>query len=163
MSKTEMKIHKKDSLISHNINKTISITNQNDKSLKIKSKHNGEEMIILSKTDENIINVQNSSVNIYNSNKKHSSDENDYNFKEISDKNILKASKNTKINKDKNENRKRKKKKEVKFMEPQFVEIINVESYKKFNEENTSKDPYDKDENDKKENKSKLMCSCFIF
>ena len=48
-------------------------------------------------------------------------------------------------------------------MEPQFVEIINVESYKKFNEENTSKDSDDKDENDKKENKSKLMCSCFIF
>ena len=55
MSKTEMKIHKKDSLISHNINKKISITNQNDKSLKIKSKHNGEEMIILSKTDEILI------------------------------------------------------------------------------------------------------------
>ena len=45
-------------------------------------------------------------------------------------------------------------------MEPQFVEIILVESYKKFNEENTSKDPFDKDEN---ENKTKLMCSCFIY
>ena len=34
-------------------------------------------------------------------------------------------------------------KKKLLFKEPNFVEIIDVESYKKFNEENTSKDPYD--------------------
>ena len=160
MSKTDIKNNKNDSLISQNINKTISTTNQISQSLIVKNKQNIEEMICLNKTDENIINEQNSSVNIYNSNKNSSTKEIVYNLKELNDKNILKSNKNSKTKKVKKENPARKKKKQVKFMEPQFVEIILVESYKKFNEENTSKDPFDKDEN---ENKTKLMCSCFIY
>ena len=160
MSKTDIKNNKNDSLFSQNINKTISTTNQISQSLIVKNKQNIEEMICLNKTDENIINEQNSSVNIYNSNKNSSTKEIVYNLKELNDKNILKSNKNTKTKKIKKENTARKKKKQVKFMEPQFVEIILVESYKKFNEENTSKDPFDKDEN---ENKTKLMCSCFIY
>ena len=160
MSKTDIKNNKNDSLFSQNINKTISTTNQISQTLIVKNKQNIEEMICLNKTDENIINEQNSSVNIYNSNKNSSTKEIVYNLKELNDKNILKSNKNSKTKKIKKENAARKKKKQVKFMEPQFVEIILVESYKKFNEENTSKDPFDKDEND---NKTKLMCSCFIY
>ena len=56
--------------------------------------------------------------------------------------------------------RKEKMIKKVKFMEPSFVNIIEVESYKKFNQENTNKDPfYDTNKNDDKAN---VVCSCFI-
>ena len=59
-----------------------------------------------------------------------------------------------------------KKSKKVRFLEPEFVKVIFVESYKKYNEENTSKDPFD-DNNDlenvnKKEDKEKVLCSCII-
>ena len=64
-------------------------------------------------------------------------------------------------NNNKDLNNKKEKEKKVKFLEPEFVHIIEVESYKKFNEENTSKDPFFVDET--KENKTKVMCSCFIF
>ena len=40
-------------------------------------------------------------------------------------------------------NKKRNNSKRVTFLEPNFVSIINVESYKKYNEENTCKDPFD--------------------
>jgi len=63
-----------------------------------------------------------------------------------------------------------KKIRKVSFQEPSFVTIIDVESYKKFNEENTSKDPYDdllknnNNNNGKKDNKNeKVVCSCFVF
>ena len=56
--------------------------------------------------------------------------------------------------------RKEKMIKKVKFMEPSFVNIIEVESYKKFNQENTNKDPfYVTNQNDDKAN---VVCSCFI-
>ena len=77
-----------------------------------------------------------------------------------------------KINK--NDNNKNGKK--VTFLKTNFVTIIDVESYKKFNQENTSKDPYDelvnnnnninnnKDDNEKNDNgKEKVVCSCFIY
>ncbi len=63
----------------------------------------------------------------------------------------------------------KKREKKITFKEPNFVEIIDVESYKKFNEENTSKDPYDhlynNDNNNKKKDdgKEKVVCSCFII
>ena len=47
--------------------------------------------------------------------------------------------------------------------------IIDVESYKKYNEANTSKDPYDdllknNNNNGKKDNENeKVVCSCFVF
>ena len=64
-----------------------------------------------------------------------------------------------------NEIKKEKKIKKVKFMEPMFVNIIEVESYKKFNEENTSKDPYEysNESNNRNDNKEYVMCSCFVF
>ena len=62
--------------------------------------------------------------------------------------NILKKEENTK-------------KKRVKFMEPMFVNIIEVESYKKFNEINTCKDPFNYIDNN--EDKENVLCSCFII
>ena len=58
--------------------------------------------------------------------------------------------------------------KRVKFLEPQFVTIIDVESYKKYNEENTCKDPYkdffnDNDNKNKNNEKAKAVCSCSII
>ena len=57
---------------------------------------------------------------------------------------------------------------------PDFVKIIDVESYKKFNEENTCKDPFDNMEfvngtikinhnDDEANGKAKALCTCFIF
>ena len=75
-------------------------------------------------------------------------------------------------------NKNGKKIKRVSFLKPKFVTIIDVESYKKYNEQNTSKDPYEEYINNnnnqannnnnnnktKKENgKEKVICSCFIF
>ena len=59
----------------------------------------------------------------------------------------------------KNNNTKNKKK--VKFLEPNFVRIIEVESYKKFNEENTSKDPFDFAK--QIEGKENVLCSCLVI
>ena len=67
-------------------------------------------------------------------------------------------------------------KKKVMFL-PDFLTIIDVESYKKFNAENTCKDPFDnlellngtiisknKDgDDDEIDGKTTLQCSCFIF
>ena len=83
------------------------------------------------------------------------------------------------------------KQKKVTFLKHNFVTIIDVESYKKYNEENTSKDPFDdlqfvkninninnininininnnninnkKNEKEGDENKVRLNCTCFIF
>ena len=64
-------------------------------------------------------------------------------------------------------NKTKKEKKVVKFQEPTFVQVIYVESYKKFNEENTSKDPFDdsnsENVNKGKEDKEKVLCSCLVF
>ena len=65
------------------------------------------------------------------------------------------------------------KQKKVAFL-PNFVTIIDVESYKKFNEENTCKDPFDNMEfvngtikinhnDDEANGKAKALCTCFIF
>ncbi len=61
--------------------------------------------------------------------------------------------------------KKEKKIKRVKFLQPIFINIIEVESYKKFNEENTSKDPYEysNESNNRNDNKEYVMCSCFVF
>ena len=64
-------------------------------------------------------------------------------------------------------------KKKVEFL-PNFLTIIDVESYKKFNAENTCKDPFDNPDflngninlinnDDEDEGKTRLNCSCFIF
>ena len=67
------------------------------------------------------------------------------------------------------------KKKKVNFL-PDFITIIDVESYKKFNEENTCKDPFDdpnflngginlnfNDDDDEMDGKARLQCSCSMF
>ncbi len=95
-----------------------------------------DEPIIASKTQDTCINEKNESVDL---NKINKLKENNINL----------------------ENIEKEKEKKVKFLEPEFVQIIEVESYKKYNMENTCKDPFFPD--DKKEEKTKFMCSCFIF
>ena len=71
-----------------------------------------------------------------------------------------------------------KKIKKVSFLMPKFVTIIDVESYKQFNAENTCKDPFEdliKNNNSKGNNvtssnkdkqlndKERVVCSCFII
>ena len=92
-------------------------------------------------------------------------DKNEKNNIEKDNKNIIFSGKNN-FNIVNNNNIKKNKK--VGFKEPDFVEIFDVESYKKFNEENTSKDPYDyllnNNNNEKKEDKKeKVLCSCIIL
>ena len=63
-------------------------------------------------------------------------------------------------------------KKKVVFL-PNFLTIIDVESYKKFNAENTSSDPFDNigffnprsrfNNNDDEDGKTTTLCSCCIF
>ena len=95
-----------------------------------------DEPIIASKTQDTCINEKNESVDL---NKINKLKENNINL----------------------ENIEKEKEKKVKFLEPEFVQIIEIESYKKYNMENTCKDPFFPD--DKKEEKTKFMCSCFIF
>ena len=66
------------------------------------------------------------------------------------------------------DNNNNKKNKKVTFKNPEYLTIINVESYKQYNIENTAKDPfYDNDNNDnnekKKREKDKVVCSCLAF
>ena len=69
-----------------------------------------------------------------------------------------------------------KKNKKVTFKNPDYLTIIDVESYKQYNLENTAKDPYydncnnnnDNDNNNnnnekKKREKEKVVCSCLVF
>ena len=118
------------------------------------------------------------SINLYKKNKVEKKNNNEnYNLSKTNDKtstNILNDKDITnKINDNSQDNQEKSKKskKKVKFNEPNFVEIINVESYKQFNMENTSKDPYEDLYNDdnnnnkeKKDNgKERVICSCFIL
>lgn len=50
--------------------------------------------------------------------------------------------------------------KKVNFLEPNFVSIIDVESYKQYNLENTSKDPYF---DDVQEGKDSVKCTCIVI
>jgi len=69
--------------------------------------------------------------------------------------------------------------KKVSFLEPNFITIIDVESYKKYNEENTCKDPFEDieivnnmkidhiephtNDNEIDNGKESVHCSCSIF
>ena len=152
--KTESKITSQ-SLVQINLNKK-----QNFQNLEIKIQQSNDESININKTEESLLNEKNSSENIYNKSKRQQIKkiENDIN----NANNNKKSEETNKNNNNENNNKDNKKKKEVKFLEPQFVEVIYVESYKKYNEENTSKDPYFGNDNNKDENKTKLMCSCLI-
>ena len=152
MSKTEKKTNQKiESSNSENSNKTN--LKQSYQSLKIKFPQIDDEAINLNKTEESLLNDKNSPENIYN--QKNSMNKTEIINKGIKNNNILKLEEKLIKN-----NKTKKEKKVVKFQEPTFVQVIYVESYKKFNEENTSKDPYDPTE---KTDKTKVMCSCFIF
>ena len=87
-----------------------------------------------------------------------------------------KLKKNNKINKNENIYEYFRKDKKVSFLKPEFVTIIEVESYKKYNELNTIKDPYaeffknmgknntNNVKNEQKENgKESINCSCHII
>ena len=60
--------------------------------------------------------------------------------------------------------------KKVSFLKTQFVTIIDVESYKKYNEQNTCKDPYeginnylDNESNVNENEHERVVCCCFIM
>ena len=72
-----------------------------------------------------------------------------------------------------NKSSKNVKQKKVVFL-PNFVTIIDVESYKKYNEENTCKDPFENMEiingrininnnDDEPDGKARVLCSCLIY
>ena len=143
MSKEEKEYKTKSEIIESKISRRINsekIKNEKDASDKIYGDKNSP--INLDKTEESLSNNEmNESINLYKKDSTKNSDQNEI-------VNIKKS-------------------KKVKFLEPVFVKVIFVESYKKYNEENTSKDPFD-DNNDLenvnkgKEDKEKVLCSCII-
>ena len=143
MSKEEKEYKTKSEIIESKISRRINsekIKNEKDASDKIYGDKNSP--INLDKTEESLSNNEmNESINLYKKDSTKNSDQNEIvNIKKL---------------------------KKVKFLEPVFVKVIFVESYKKYNEENTSKDPFD-DNNDLenvnkgKEDKEKVLCSCII-
>ena len=164
-------------------NKNINSTNDNENSIlnnniysknnsKIKSLKNQQEKNENKKDDDNEVGIavktlkRSNSIKLY---KKHAREkERRESLKRESDKEILKDLSN--IEKVKKTNKPAKK---VAFS-PDLVEIIDVESYKKFNEENTCKDPFDNMEfvngtisvnhnDDEEDGKAKVLCSCSIY
>ncbi len=91
-------------------------------------------------------------------------------YKKHKEKKLKKNNENTNYNIIDNNPEKDKKIKKVTFLQPTFVTIIDVESYKKYKQENTSKDPYgdlinNNNNNDKKiqdDQKEQVVCCCFI-
>ena len=143
MSKEEKEYKTNSEIIESKISRRINsekIRNEKDAPDKIYGHKNSP--INLDKTEESLSNNEmNESINLYKKDSTKSSDENEIvNIKKL---------------------------KKVKFLEPVFVKVIFVESYKKYNEENTSKDTFD-DNNDLenvnkgKEDKEKVLCSCII-
>ena len=164
-------------------NKNINSTNDNENSIvnnniysknnsKIKSLKNQQEKNENKKDDDNEVGIavktlkRSNSIKLY---KKHAREkERRESLKKESDKQILQDISN--IERVKKTNKPAKK---VAFS-PDLVEIIDVESYKKFNEENTCKDPFDNMEfvngtikinhnDDEANGKAKALCTCFIF
>ena len=165
-------------------NKNINSTNDNENSIvnnnniysknnsKIKFLKNQEEKNGNKKDDDNEVGIavktlkRSNSIKLYK--KQAREKERRESLKRESDKEILKDLSN--IEKVKKTNKPAKK---VAFS-PDLVEIIDVESYKKFNEENTCKDPFDNMEfvngtisvnhnDDEEDGKAKVLCSCSIF
>ena len=163
-------------------NKNINSTNDNENSIvnnniysknnsKIKSLKNQQEKNENKKDDDNEVGIavktlkRSNSIKLYK--KQAREKERRESLKKESDKQILQDISN--IERVKKTNKPAKK---VAFS-PDLVEIIDVESYKKFNEENTCKDPFDNMEfvngtikinhNDEANGKAKALCTCFIF
>ena len=111
-----------------------------------------------------------------NKNKKENKKESTKSIK-INNSNIYNISENVNIRKS-SKSLKNGKEKKVSFSK-NFVTIIDVESYKKFNEENTCKDPFedleflekikngvirlDDEEEEESDGKARVNCSCFIY
>ena len=112
-----------------------------------------------------------------NKNKKENKKESTKSIK-INNSNIYNISENVNIRKS-SKSLKNGKEKKVSFSK-NFVTIIDVESYKKFNEENTCKDPFedleflekikngvirldDEEEEEESDGKARVNCSCFIY
>ena len=164
-------------------NKNINSTNDNENSIvnnniysknnsKIKSLKNQQEKNENKKDDDNEVGIavktlkRSNSIKLYK--KQAREKERRESLKKESDKQILQDISN--IERVKKTNKPAKK---VAFS-PDLVEIIDVESYKKFNEENTCKDPFDNMEfingtisvnhnDDEEDGKAKVLCSCSIF
>ena len=164
-------------------NKNINSTNDNENSIvnnniysknnsKIKFLKNQEEKNGNKKDDDNEVGIavktlkRSNSIKLYK--KQAREKERRESLKKESDKQILQDISN--IERVKKTNKPAKK---VAFS-PDLVEIIDVESYKKFNEENTCKDPFDNMEfingtisvnhnDDEEDGKAKVLCSCSIY
>ena len=91
--------------------------------------------------------------------------------KEVKNEDVFAAEENG--TKRPNKSSKNVKQKKVVFL-PNFVTIIDVESYKKYNEENTCKDPFENMEfingrinintnDDEPDGKARVLCSCLIY
>ena len=141
---------------------------QKTKGIESGKKNNSINYEEIKNNDENISKPQKrkrtDSVDLYKKHKK---------VKEKKNKNLKGNSKNdiaseninlNENNKKSNKNEKNDKEKKVHFPK-KFVTIIDIESYKKYNEENTSKDPFEYMgiNNKKEENKERLNCSCLIY
>ena len=159
MSEIErQKSEKNENEIAQKKDKANDNKSQNYQNLRIKIEQNDDEMINLNKTEESLFNEKNDSECIYNKNKNknYQINNSEKDIKEMTNKkNILKPEEK---GMDATDDKKLKK---VKFMEPQFVKVIYVESYKKFNQENTSREPYYNANN--QTDKTNLICSCFII
>ena len=100
------------------------------------------------------------SINLYKKQHKNKEQQKEKNssMNGVSENDIYEIKNNKKIDSNKSD----KKSKIVSFLCPDFANITNVESYKKYNFENTYKDPYDigyQPNNDTEQAK----CSCVIF
>ena len=164
-------------------NKNINSTNDNENSIvnnniysknnsKIKSLKNQQEKNENKKDDDNEVGIavktleRSNSIKLYK--KQAREKERRESLKKESNKGLLPDLSNKEKVKKINKTNKR-----VAFS-PDLVEIIDVESYKKFNEENTCKDPFDNMEfingtisvnhnDDEEDGKAKALCTCFIF
>jgi len=120
--KTKKSIESYNDIKDNNNDDTPSPRVKRSNSIKLYKRHKKEKELRNSIKKENNINIDNNKDNIYEGP-----------VVDVVDEPIN----NNNIDKKKN------KSKRVTFVEPNFVSIIDVESYKKFNAENTCKDPFD--------------------
>ena len=159
-----------DLIFNDNSEEFQNIKSQSIKATNVKKIKFFKNYVEMDENDENIYKglKRSNSVELYKKRKKEKKLKNNQDNYDTNNNNISKIEllpENIQTN-DKNG----KKIKKVSFLRPNFVTIIEVESYKKFNEENTSKDPFDallnnmsNDNNKKETDKEKVVCSCFIF
>ena len=119
-------------------NQTPKINSQGQKTLinYEDNKNIDNDNIIISKTLE-----RTDSLKLYKKHKKEKEDKNN-NLINVNKKGIIRKESLFK-KQAKSNNGNKKENKRVTFLEPEFLTIIDVESYKKFNAENTCKDPFE--------------------